>query len=114
MLGINRYTPRYEPMSELVNDLFKGFLVRPVGYGTATATGTSAGADVPGRFVLDVHESDSAYTVQAEFMHRRESGTLAVTTPTATSMITMRFVVVFIDVPLSRGRALQCLWRRCR
>lgn len=66
MLGINRYTPRYEPMSELVNDLFKGFLVRPVGYGTAAATATPAGADVPGRFVLDVHESDSTYTVQAE------------------------------------------------
>jgi HSP20 family protein len=66
MLGINRYTPRYEPMSELVNDLFKGFLVRPVGYGAATATGTAAGGEVSGRFVLDVLESDSTYTVQAE------------------------------------------------
>jgi HSP20 family protein len=62
MLGINRYTPRYEPMSELVNDLFRGFVVRPVGYASSAA----ANGESPARFALDVVETDAAYTVYAE------------------------------------------------
>ena len=62
MLGINRYSPRYEPMSELVSDLFKGFVVRPVGYATSPA----ANGESPARFALDVVETDAAYTVRAE------------------------------------------------
>ena len=62
MLGINRYSPRYEPMSELVSDLFRGFVVRPVGYATSPA----ANSETPARFALDVVEVDTAYTVHAE------------------------------------------------
>jgi HSP20 family protein len=62
MLGINRYNPRYEPMSELVSDLFRGFVVRPVGYATSPA----ANSESPARFALDVVETDAAYTVHAE------------------------------------------------
>ena len=62
MLGINRYSPRYEPMSELVSDLFRGFVVRPVGY----AGNPAANSETPARFALDVVEVDTAYTVHAE------------------------------------------------
>ena len=55
--------------------------------GTAAFTGDSdvAIADFVWKWARNGNPRDRYYTVQAEFMHRRESGTLAVTTPTATS-----------------------------
>jgi HSP20 family protein len=44
---------RYDPFSELVNDLFRGFVVRPVG-------------DPLARVKLDVAESNGSYTVNAD------------------------------------------------
>jgi HSP20 family protein len=52
---------RYDPFSELVDDLFKGFLVRPLGF---EGRG-EAGAQVP-RAKLDVAEKNGAYVVSAE------------------------------------------------
>ena len=55
--------------------------------GTAAFTGDSdvAIADFVWKWARNGNPRDRYYTVQAEVMHRRESGTLAVTTPTATS-----------------------------
>jgi HSP20 family protein len=52
---------RYDPFNDLVNDLFKGFLVRPVGMdGRATLA-----ADAP-RMSVEVSERNGLYLVTAE------------------------------------------------
>lgn len=48
---------RFNPFDETLNDLFRGFLVRPVSYDSPTA---------PAQFRVDVAENDSAYTLRAE------------------------------------------------
>jgi len=50
---------RFDPFNDLVDDLFKGFLVRPVAY-----DGRANGA-LP-RMKVDVDEKNGAYTVTAE------------------------------------------------
>ena len=50
---------RFDPFNELVDDLFKGFLVRPVAY-----NGRANGA--LSRVKVDVAENNGAYTVTAE------------------------------------------------
>jgi HSP20 family protein len=50
---------RFDPFNELVDDLFKGFLVRPVAY-----DGRANGA--LSRVKVDVAENNGAYTVTAE------------------------------------------------
>jgi HSP20 family protein len=52
---------RHDPFSELVDDLFKGFLVRPLGY---EGRG-EAGAQLP-RAKVDIAEKNGAYLVSAE------------------------------------------------
>ena len=52
--------PRFDPFNDLVDDLFKGFLVRPVAY-----EGRGGEAALP-RMKVDVAESNGAYTVTAE------------------------------------------------
>jgi HSP20 family protein len=60
MASITRYDPRFDPMSDLVDDIFKGFLVRPVAYeGGATR-------DVLPRVKVDVAEQNGAYKVTAD------------------------------------------------
>jgi len=54
MAGITRY----DPFNELVDDLFKGFLVRPVSY--------EGRGEVPLRARVDVAEKNGAYKVTAE------------------------------------------------
>ncbi|HEY5899620.1 MAG TPA: Hsp20/alpha crystallin family protein [Burkholderiales bacterium] len=49
---------RFDPFNELVDDLFKGFLVRPVSY-------EGRGEALP-RMKVDVAERNGAYTVTAE------------------------------------------------
>jgi HSP20 family protein len=49
---------RFDPFNELVDDLFKGFLVRPVSY-------NGQGEALP-RMKVDVTERNGAYTVAAE------------------------------------------------
>jgi HSP20 family protein len=49
---------RFDPFNELVDDLFKGFLVRPVSY-------DGRGETLP-RVKVDVAERNGAYTVTAE------------------------------------------------
>ena len=48
---------RFSPFDETLNDLFRGFLVRPVSYDSPTAAA---------QFRVDVSESDGAYTLRAE------------------------------------------------
>ena len=50
---------RFDPFNELVDDLFKGFLVRPVAYDART------NGALP-RMKVDVAEKNGAYTVTAE------------------------------------------------
>jgi HSP20 family protein len=50
---------RFDPFNELVDDLFKGFLVRPVAYDGRTNAGLP-------RMKVDVAEKNGAYTVTAE------------------------------------------------
>jgi HSP20 family protein len=50
---------RFDPFNELVDDLFKGFLVRPVSYEGRTS-------DVLPRMKVDVSEKNGAYLVKAE------------------------------------------------
>jgi len=51
---------RFDPFNDLVDDLFKGFLVRPVAY-------EGRGGDVAApRMKVDVAEKNGAYTVTAE------------------------------------------------
>ena len=49
---------RFDPFNELVDDLFKGFFVRPVSY--------DARGEVLPRVKVDVAEKNGAYTVTAE------------------------------------------------
>jgi HSP20 family protein len=49
---------RFDPFNDLVDDLFKGFLVRPVSY--------EGRGDVLPRVKVDVAEANGAYTVNAE------------------------------------------------
>src|SRR5687767_4314817 len=50
---------RFDPFNELVDDLFKGFLVRPVAY-------EGARTDALPRMKVDVAEKNGAYLVTAE------------------------------------------------
>ena len=50
---------RYDPFSDIVDDLFKGFFVRPVGYDTR------AGFDAP-RLKVEVTEKNGGYQVTAD------------------------------------------------
>ncbi len=50
---------RFDPFNELVDDFFKGFLVRPMGYESVP------GAALP-RVKVDVTESNGAYLVTAD------------------------------------------------
>jgi len=59
MASITRYDPRIDAMSDLVDDIFKGFLVRPVAYEGAR------GEALP-RVKVDVAEKNGAYKVTAE------------------------------------------------
>jgi|SRR5436190_13632170 len=49
---------RFDPFNELVDDLFKGFLVRPLAY--------QANGETPPRLKVDVAEKNGAYLVTAE------------------------------------------------
>ena len=51
---------RYDPFNDLVDDFFKGFLVRPVAYEGGRST------DGLARMKVDVAEKNGAYTVTAE------------------------------------------------
>ena len=48
---------RFSPFDETFDDLFRGFLVRPVSYDSPVA---------PAQFRVDVSENESAYTLRAE------------------------------------------------
>jgi HSP20 family protein len=52
---------RYDPFNEVVDDLFKGFLVRPLGF-----EGRGDGGLGLPRAKVDVAEKDNAYVVTAE------------------------------------------------
>ena len=52
---------RFDPFNELVDDLFKGFLVRPLAY----EGGSNGGTYLP-RAKVDVAEKNGAYVVTAE------------------------------------------------
>src|SRR5688500_9987496 len=60
MANVTRYDPR-DPFGELVDDLFKGFLVRPV----SSALEGRGGEALP-RMKVDVAEKNGAYIVSAE------------------------------------------------
>jgi HSP20 family protein len=60
MASVTRYDPRVDPFGDLVDDLFKGFLVRPVAYEG------NGGRDVLPRVKVDVAEKNGAYKVTAE------------------------------------------------
>ena len=49
---------RYSPLDDVVDDLFRGFFVRPVRYEGQPSTGAA--------FRVDVAENDKAYTLRAE------------------------------------------------
>ena len=49
---------RYNPLDDVFDDLFRGFLVRPVRYDGQPNTGAA--------FRVDVAENDKAYTLRAE------------------------------------------------
>jgi HSP20 family protein len=49
---------RYSPLDDVVDDLFRGFFVRPVRYEGQANTGAA--------FRVDVAENDKAYTLRAE------------------------------------------------
>jgi HSP20 family protein len=51
---------RYDPFNDLVDDLFKGFFVRPLGYEPRE------GAAVAPRMKVDVAEKNGSYLVSAE------------------------------------------------
>jgi len=50
---------RFDPFNSIVDDLFKGFFVRPVAYDTRTGYDSL-------RMTVDVSEKDGAYLVSAE------------------------------------------------
>ena len=60
MANVTRFDPR-DPFGELVDDLFKGFLVRPV----SSALEGRGGEQLP-RMKVDVAEKNGAYIVSAE------------------------------------------------
>jgi HSP20 family protein len=60
MANVTRFDPRIDPLGELVDDLFKGFFVRPVAY-----DGGRLGEAMP-RMKVDVKEKNGAYEVSAE------------------------------------------------
>jgi len=59
MAGASRFDPRIDYVGDLVDDLFKGFLVRPVAY-------ENGRGDVLPRVKVDVAEKNGAYVVSAE------------------------------------------------
>lgn len=59
MANVTRFDPRIDQLGDLVDDLFKGFLVRPVAY-------EGRGGEALPRMKVDVAESNGAYTVTAE------------------------------------------------
>jgi len=61
MVNVTRFDPRGDYFGELVDDLFKGFLVRPLGI---EGRG-DVGAQLP-RAKVDVSEKNGAYLVTAE------------------------------------------------
>jgi HSP20 family protein len=60
MANVIRYDPR-DPFGELVDDLFKGFLVRPV-----SSALEGRGGELLPRMKVDVAEKNGAYVVSAE------------------------------------------------
>ena len=58
MANVTRFDPRLDPFGELVDDLFKGFLVRPLAMEGAREA-------LP-RMKVDVAEKNGAYAVTAE------------------------------------------------
>jgi HSP20 family protein len=61
MANVTRYDPRGDYFGELVDDLFKGFLVRPLGF-----EGRGEGGAQLLRAKVDVSEKNGAYLVTAE------------------------------------------------
>ena len=59
MASASRFDPRIDYVGDLVDDLFKGFLVRPVAY-------ENGRGDVLPRLKVDVAEKNGAYLVSAE------------------------------------------------
>jgi HSP20 family protein len=57
MVNVTRFDPRADYFGDLVDDLFKGFLVRPV---------YTEGREAVARIKVDVSEKDGAYLVHAE------------------------------------------------
>jgi HSP20 family protein len=57
MANVTRFDPRADYFGDLVDDLFKGFLVRPM---------YSEGRDTMARVKVDVTEKNGAYLVHAE------------------------------------------------
>jgi HSP20 family protein len=62
MANVTRFDPRIEYVGELVDDLFKGFLVRPLGFEGRSDAGVG---QLP-RAKVDVAEKNGAYVVTAE------------------------------------------------
>jgi len=61
MANVTRFDPRGDYLGELVDDLFKGFLVRPLGF-----EGRGDGGVQLQRAKVDVAEKNGAYRVTAE------------------------------------------------
>jgi HSP20 family protein len=57
MVNVTRFDPRADYFGDLVDDLFKGFLVRPV---------YTEGREAVARIKVDVSEKNGAYLVHAE------------------------------------------------
>ena len=57
MVNVTRFDPRADYLGDLVDDLFKGFLVRPM---------YAEGRDAVARVKVDVTEKNGAYLVHAE------------------------------------------------
>jgi len=58
MATVTRFDPRIDPIGELVDDLFRGFLVRPVAY--------EGRGEALARMKVDVAEKNGEYKVTAE------------------------------------------------
>ena len=61
MMNVTRFDPRADAFGDLVDDLFKGFLVRPVTYGEGREV-----RDTLARVKVDVTEKNGAYLVHAD------------------------------------------------
>jgi len=59
MANVTRFDPRIDPFNDLVDDLFKGFLVRPLAF-------ENGRGDALPRMKVDVVEKNGAYLVTAE------------------------------------------------